>query len=47
MNAYQTVFCYILNTIMLLKFDNIRIESFTDSMKFSNRCIYNGVNIDW
>ena len=38
-------FCYILNTIMLLKFDNIRIESFTDSMKFSNRCIYNGVNI--
>lgn len=24
-----------------------RIESFTDSMKFSNRCIYNGVNIDW
>lgn len=23
MNAYQTVFCYILNTIMLLEFDNI------------------------
>ncbi len=28
MNAYQTVFCYILNTIMLLKFDNIFLVLF-------------------